>query len=85
VARDRWNAFINDAGLFLDAWGKQAERLGWTVDDLFGLHPRTPMARYDQMGMLWLLKGEHVVALTATEARLSGALTYRRALPQGAN
>ena len=33
------------------------------------------MARYDRMGLLWLLKGERVVALTATEARLSGGLT----------
>jgi hypothetical protein len=36
------------------------------------LHPDAPMARYDQMGLIWMLKGERVVALTATEARLSG-------------
>jgi hypothetical protein len=26
------------------------------------------MARYDRMGLLWFLKGERVVALTATDA-----------------
>jgi hypothetical protein len=76
VARGRWNAFINDAGLFLDAWGKHANRLGWTVEDLFGLHPTAGLRRHDQAGLCWLLKGERVIALTANEARLSGGLTY---------
>jgi hypothetical protein len=26
--------------------GREAERLGWTAEELFGLHPRAPMARY---------------------------------------
>src|SRR4029077_954308 len=32
VPRDRWHQFINDAGLFLDRWGRQAEALGWRPD-----------------------------------------------------
>jgi hypothetical protein len=55
-----------------------AERLGWMAVELFGLHPDAPMARYDRMGLIWLLQGEHVVALTATEARLSGLTFYRK-------
>jgi hypothetical protein len=43
---------------FLDRFGQQAERLGWTADELFGLHPTVPMHRYDCMGMLWMLQGE---------------------------
>ena len=35
------------------------------------------MARYDRMGMIWMLKGERVVALTATAARLSGGSMLR--------
>jgi hypothetical protein len=38
------------------------------------------MARYDWMGLLWMLKGEHVVALTATGARLSSGADV---LPEG--
>jgi hypothetical protein len=30
------------------------------------------MARYDRMGLIWMLRRERVVVLTATEARLSG-------------
>jgi len=78
VPLERWHQFINDAGIFLDQWGRDAERLGWSVDDLFGLHPNAPMARYDRMGLLWMLKGQRVVALTGRGAKLSGGLTFYR-------
>jgi len=45
---------------------------------LFGLDPVAPMARYDRMGLIWMLKGERVVALAATEVKLSGGLTFYR-------
>jgi hypothetical protein len=78
VPRKRWDQFINDAGLFLDQWGAAAEHLGWSVDELFGLHPIAPMARYDRMGLLWLLRGEQVIELTDKLALLSGGLTFYR-------
>jgi hypothetical protein len=79
VPCNRWDQFINDAGLFFDRrGGKQAEALGWRADELFGLDPVAPMARYDRMGLIWMLKGERVVGLTATTARLSGGLTVYR-------
>jgi hypothetical protein len=37
-----------------------------------------PTTRYNQMGLIWLLKDERVVALTATGAKLSGGLTFYR-------
>jgi hypothetical protein len=74
----RWQQATNDAGLFLDQWSETAERLGWTAGDLFGLHPTVPLSRVDHMGLVWLLKGERVVSLTATEARLERGLTYYR-------
>jgi len=80
VPRDRWDQFINDAGLFLDHWGRQAEALGWRPDELFGLYPDAPMARYDRMGLIWMLRGETVLDISDTAARLSGGLAfYRRA------
>ena len=81
VPRERWHRFVVDAGRFLDQWGSDAERLGWNVADLFGLDPVKPMARYDNMGMVWMLKGETVIELTAKAARLSGGLTFYRRLP----
>jgi hypothetical protein len=35
----RWQQAIRDADYFLPKWGAQAHALGWTVRELFGLHP----------------------------------------------
>jgi hypothetical protein len=88
-----WLRAIKDGRRFVTQWGDQAEVLGWTTADLFGLHtpPEKPapsyrrLARYDQAGLIWLLHGRPVIALTATEAVIraaSGAtVTYRRYKP----
>jgi hypothetical protein len=67
-----------DAVCFLDQWGEQAELLGWTAEHVFGIHPTAGINRHDQTGLCWMLKGERVVLLIATEARLSGGLAYYR-------
>jgi hypothetical protein len=79
VGEARWHEALNDGRRFLEIWGKRAADLGWTGDDLFGLHPTAPLARYDAMGLVWLLRGRPVVALTATEAiiRASAGTTLR--------
>jgi hypothetical protein len=85
-----WQQSVADGRAFLSRWAGQAEAVGWTIADLFGLAPvpERPAAnyrrlsRYDLTGHLWLLRGRPVVALTATIAAIqtpSGAiLTYRR-------
>jgi hypothetical protein len=78
VPCNRWDQFINDAGLFFDRWGKQAEALGWRADELFGLDPTAPMGRYDRMGLIWMLRGQTVIHISGTAARLSGGLTFYR-------
>ena len=90
VPEDRWRQAIADATAFLAKWDAQAHAFGWTGQELFGLHtaPERPAAnysrlsRYDETGLIWLLRGRPVIILTATEAVMrchSGAtLTYRR-------
>ena len=69
----------------------QPEALGWTEQDLFGLHrpPDKPaagysrLARYDATGLVWLLRGRRVCALTlkrsaAIKNRTSGTVTHFR-------
>ena len=74
----RWQQCISDSRRFLRSWGGQAEALGWTAKDLFGLHkpPANPhpsysrLSRYDETGLCWLLQGQPVVALTTTIAAI---------------
>ena len=90
IPADRWQAAVEDGRRFLTRWGDQAEALGWTARDLFGLHrpPEKPhpsysrLSRYDETGLIWLLQGRPVVALTEASAAIqnpTGAITvYRR-------
>ena len=83
VPQRRWAQFIDDARAFLaSGFSGQAQVLGWTNTDLFGCDDERPYARIDCMGLVWLLNGDRLVALTADAAvieRESGArLLFRR-------
>jgi hypothetical protein len=90
ISADHWQQVLEDGRRFLAQWGEQAEALGWTVRDLFGLTPVPDkprpsyrrLSRYDETGLVWLLQGRRVVALTESAAAvesLTGAVTvYRR-------
>jgi hypothetical protein len=90
VEEERWRQCVADAERFLGRWSEQAEALGWTAKDLFGLHkpPEKPhpsysrLSRYHETGLIWLLQERPVVALTETTAAIqnpTGAITiYRR-------
>ena len=77
-----WTDLLADAEHFLDRWGTQAARLGWRAWELFGCHHRAPFGRIDGMGLVLLLRGKELVALTDAEAAIrttTGAhQTYRR-------
>ena len=61
----RWRQAVEDGSRFLAKWGSQAEALGWSSADLFGLasvpdkpHPSfNRLSRYDLTGLIWLLRG----------------------------
>ncbi|WP_146140354.1 hypothetical protein [Alsobacter soli] len=74
----RWRQAMQDGGLFLDRWGVTADALGWEVADVFGLDPVAPLARYDAMGLIWLLAGATVRLLDERSATLSTGLVFRR-------
>jgi hypothetical protein len=84
----RWPSLVDDTEVFLARWGEAAHLLGWTALDLFGVHPAAPAARFDVMGLLPLLRGDSVVALTKDEARIRrpsrAILTFRRVAQAGA-
>jgi hypothetical protein len=91
VPVQRWQQAVEDGKRFLAKWGEQAQALGWSSADLFGLHeiPTKPhpsysrLSRYDCTGLIWLLEGRPVVALTETTATIRNSKTgnvtvYRR-------
>src|SRR5262245_17255297 len=90
VEVERWRQCVQDGSKFLAVWGEHAQALGWSNADLFGLHtpPAKPhpsyrrLSRYNATGLVWLLQGRPVVALTADTAAIENATgsitTYRR-------
>ena len=90
VEAERWQHCLIDAQRFLAEWGEKAAALGWTAHDLFGLAPIPDkpklsferLSRYDATGLIWLLGGRRVIAMTdstaAIETASGGTLTYRR-------
>jgi hypothetical protein len=90
IPLERWRRCVRDGSRFLAKWGERAEALGWTSEDLFGLHtpPANPhpsyrrLSRYDATGLVWLLEGRPVVALTEATAAIEGPTgsiaVYRR-------
>jgi hypothetical protein len=90
VPTERWQQAVADGQRFLARWDKQAHALGWTAKDLFGLYPVSAhakpsfnrLARYDEIGLIWLLDGREVVVLTDATAAIRTAIgnvtIYRR-------
>ncbi|MGE3944865.1 MAG: hypothetical protein AB7H90_23765 [Alphaproteobacteria bacterium] len=75
--------FANDIGRFLDGgFAEQTTSLGWGPFDLFGCDRNRLLVRRDKAGLLWLLNGDRLVALTADaaviETRSGARRTYRR-------
>ena len=77
-----WQQLIVDAQGFLERWGAQAARLDWQDWELFGCHRVAPWGRIQGMGLVLLLRGRELAALTKSEAAIrttSGARqTYHR-------
>lgn len=78
----RWKQGIEDSRSFLVRWGAEAARLGWSATDLFGASPIAPWPRVGMLGLIPLLNGDPVVALSAgaavIESRSGARLSYQR-------
>lgn len=80
----RWEELLDDAGRFIDTWARQASALGWTTADVFGIHPTLPEARHDMKGLIAVLRGGRVVAMSESGAVIqspTGARHSFRRLP----
>jgi hypothetical protein len=71
VSDAQWRQAINDAGRFLDQWGKLADSFGWSPGDLFDV------PRDGAMGLAWWLQGKTVNAF-GPEHACAGDAAYDR-------
>jgi hypothetical protein len=83
IPHARWAQFIDDSLRFLaSGWADRAVPLGWTALDLFGCDRVKPWARIDHLGLLWLLNGQCLLALSADTAAIStpagGSVTFKK-------
>lgn len=51
-----WHRIIDGAMLFADKWASKARELGWTAEEVFGLHPTAACSRDDCKGFAWMLR-----------------------------
>ncbi|MBF0437299.1 MAG: hypothetical protein HQL77_18305 [Magnetococcales bacterium] len=51
----QWELIVKAAGAFADRWAKEASSLGWTTEEVFGVHHAGPMVRFGSMGLVFLL------------------------------
>jgi hypothetical protein len=67
----RWLAFIEDCGQFLESgFAARAAALGWGSFDIFGCDRDRPFARIDRAGLLWLLNGDRLIAMSENTATI---------------
>lgn len=79
----RWQRFVDDVGVFLDSpFCAVAASLGWGPYDLFGCDRERPFARIDQAGLLWLLDGNRLVALSENTATIETRTGARQTWPR---
>jgi hypothetical protein len=77
---NRWRQLMNDAGRFLDQWGVEAAKLGWSAIDVFGNHAnRSPDG---PTGLVPLIMGGTVVSIGHDRATIrmcdGGSVVYLR-------
>jgi hypothetical protein len=65
VPPHRWRSICDAISAFLDCWGAEAARLGWTAHDLFGADGERPEVTWLNSGPLWSGDGARVVELDA--------------------
>jgi hypothetical protein len=79
---ETWYRLLIDAEAFFQRWDEAAKLLGWTDEDLLGVHPKAPAARFDAMGLMLILRGGEVVELYSRYARIrtqgGSLLVYRK-------
>jgi hypothetical protein len=79
ISERDWQAMVDGAGRLLEQWGGKLASLGWTVEDIFGIHGLAPIVRLDLAGLVRFLIRFELVDLTDEHALLMNARGARHA------
>jgi hypothetical protein len=81
-AAETWRQLLLDAESFYQRLADPTKLLDWSDEDLLGVHPSAPAARFDAMGLLLLARGGEVVELHEQCAKIrsrgGSLLVYRK-------
>ena len=80
-----WSRVQANALDFIERHGAEAHRLGWTAEELFGVHPALGVIRVDRTGALMLSSAGRVLAAGADVIRYVNGLAFRRSFGSGAS
>jgi len=67
----QWRQLLSDAEVFHQQWGSTAAALGWMVTDVFGSPADPYVSAVGQLGLVPLLDGRPVAAMTAASATIA--------------
>src|SRR5205823_5743274 len=70
---DRRCQLMNDAGRFLDRWGAEAARHGWSAIDVFGIAANRSVGGPTASGLVALIKGGLVESIGPDRATIRTA------------
>ncbi len=77
-----WAFLLDDADRLMKRWAAQAADLGWQSWEIWGVSRVAPRYRFDAMGLVPILKGARIAAITADAAviqtRTSNLLRFYR-------
>jgi hypothetical protein len=65
LSSERWRTICVAIGDFVDHWGAEAVRLGWSAEDIFGADASRPEVTWLNSGPLWCVNGGRVIEIHA--------------------
>ncbi len=71
----QWESIVKVAALFADSWAMKAMSLGWTVEEIFGIHKICPSRRFGSMGLVYCLATTPADKMLKIDARQATIVT----------
>jgi hypothetical protein len=63
-SQKEWEQVLDDGGRFLDEWADKASKLGWTIDEVFGVGSYDSLGPKERHGLMFVIGGGEVVAVS---------------------